>query len=240
MDADKLVTNAYYSSKSNSRRVLDNLDYSSDVIPMIENFDLVNLMSNVSKGDEFDNGGFVVITDHQYIAGYNLGYGMRSHEVTFACITCELLKGSRKIHPENCLTDCAQCVDTYFTGRIHCEERNYGMSFNVSRLSENGDIKFEFISFTNGQLESFRAFYDDYNDIIKRYGLPVSIKLPKDNLLYTKVYDDLTPLLQIIEARVDENKKIPEAPEGEKIIGVPNNSSIKKTSDKRRIIKRTA
>ena len=81
MDDLELLNTGYFGSTISA----GSRDYSASILPMIEEFDLVKLMSNPCRGDQFDNGGFLVLTDHQYIVGYNLEFGMRSHELSFAC-----------------------------------------------------------------------------------------------------------------------------------------------------------
>ena len=216
MDDLELLNTGYFGSTISA----GSRDYSASILPMIEEFDLVKLMSNPCRGDQFDNGGFLVLTDHQYIVGYNLEFGMRSHELSFACITGELLRRSESIGPHNCFQEYDTCVSTYFTASIHCEERNYFMSFNLCELQDDGSYQMKKI--TNGQLEAFKNFYDKYNETISRFKLPVSARIIRDKEPFTTIFEDLTPVLNMMETMVDKDKKIPELPEGERIIGVPN------------------
>lgn len=235
MDDKQLMIDSYFNRKSPLLdKMINERIQSSSIIPMIKEFDLIKLMSNVPKDDFYDNGGFVVITDHQYIVGYNLEYGMRSHELSYACITGELLKGGETINPSNCVEEFTLCNNAYLTGRINCEQHNMDISFTLSER-EDRDHPFVLKKITNGQLEAFKAFYDEYNDTIKRYRLPVSLGIPKNGTVCTAMYEDLTPMLELMETMVDNNKEIPEADGGEKIIGVSN-----KTIHKRRVLKRSA
>ena len=47
--------------------------YNYDLTPLIENFTFYDFVTKIENNQ--DHGGFLVITDNQYIIGYNAGFG---------------------------------------------------------------------------------------------------------------------------------------------------------------------
>lgn len=72
----ELISRSYYNA---------NGDYNYDIMSLInENFDFYDFIKNGKNTLLTDNGAFLVITNNQYVLGYNRGMGTGGHDLAFA------------------------------------------------------------------------------------------------------------------------------------------------------------
>jgi len=142
-----------------------------DLIPLIDGFDFYEFCDNGQK-QTGDYGGFIVITDKQFIVGYNSGFGVGSHRDVFARVYRDIHGGGPinseleaieferklitsaivgKIHFE--LTASLD-VPSYYSGHIH---------FDLTVPGSKGQIK----PITIKQFNNFKKFYEKYNKDIE-------------------------------------------------------------------------
>lgn len=135
-----------------------------DLLPLIQKFSFYDFCN---EADTVDHGAFLVITNMQYILGYNYGYGDGPHEDAFARTMKDILGGG-VIRSEDEVLKLAKMAKTkYITARIMYEvyEDDYS---HIKRKS--GRIAFLLgyhPKITKEQYEMFKEFYDDYNEEIK-------------------------------------------------------------------------
>lgn len=194
--------------------------YNYDLTPLIENFTFYDFVTKIENNQ--DHGGFLVITDNQYIIGYNAGFGSGTHLSAFARTIVDINEGPDR----NIITDheaiilSKKCSLNYITARIIYEcvgEDIYG------RQMYSGYINFNLNEFgrkiTPNQFASFKEFYDDYNEdikyVTKNYNFTVSIHYTDEfGKKISKESKSLDELYYYLENNIDYNKVIEE----EKII----------------------
>lgn len=152
----------YYNKGSES---IDKYNFSLE--PLIKDFSFYDFCDNAS-GDDY--GGIIVITNKQYIVGYNSSMGSGSHAATLARVKKDL-SGGGYINNNREVNELSRALeDEAFTARILYEpyydmnenkiKRAGGIVFVLSRCFANKKI-------TYGQYENFLKFYDKYNEEIK-------------------------------------------------------------------------
>lgn len=151
--------------------------YNYDLIPLIDNFSFDTFIQDAEKSKDGlqEHGAFLVITNKQYIIGYNAGYGAGTHLSAFARTTKDMFGGGSISNQNEAFKLTGICCRNYITARIVYE----CVSYNENRRPiYSGYINFNLNEFDNKitleQFETFKAFYDDYNEdikyVTKKYG----------------------------------------------------------------------
>ena len=73
------VIDYYYGRKDGT-----NPNINFDITPLINRFDFYDYLIESTKEGYTSQSGFLIITENQYILGYNEGYGIGSHGNIFA------------------------------------------------------------------------------------------------------------------------------------------------------------
>ena len=172
MNINMTSYSAYFNRKSGSGS-----DYNYELAPLIKDFSFYEFFREVEKRKKElnDYGGFLIITNKQYIIGYNAGFGVGTHLSSFAR-TMKDITGGGNINLNEAVKLNYICDKNYITARL-CYEHNgdnehgrplYGgvLNFNLSTLDNK---------ITPKQFENFVEFYNDYNEDIKycisKYGI---------------------------------------------------------------------
>jgi len=153
--------------------------YNYDLAPLISNFDFDTFILDAEKSkDELkEHGAFLIITNKQYIIGYNAGFGSGTHLSALARTTKDILFGGGSISNQHEAFQLAGiCCRNYITARIVYECAGYN---EFQRPMYSGYINFNLNEFdnkiTSEQFEIFKTFYNDYNEdikyVTKKYGL---------------------------------------------------------------------
>ena len=165
----ELLRKGFYQNRNDKGRT-----YNYDLSALIYDFDFYEFIDYAEKfKDELkDYGAFIVITNKQYIIGYNASFGEGTHLSSFARVMKDLKGGGVIINSQEAkqLTD--ECINKYITGRIMYERCE-----SVGRPKCEGHISFnlvgKIVSFE--QLNVFEKFMDSYGleikRIIKKYGM---------------------------------------------------------------------
>ena len=160
--ADNMLNQAFFAPKKGKE--VGESGYNYDLAPFINDFSFYDYIDYAErhKRDVDDYGGYVVITNNQYIIGYNSSFGSGTHLSSFAR-TMQDIKGGGKIYNiDDAMRLTMECFDNFLTAVIVYEQ---------TRETINSDIEYRgYISFdlTNGvsedQIKVFDQFYEDYND----------------------------------------------------------------------------
>ena len=90
-------------------------DYNYDILPLIENFDFYEFIDYAERFKEEikDYGAFIVITNKQYIIGYNASFGTGTHLSSFARVMKDIKGGGRILDSNEAklLTD--ECIKEF-------------------------------------------------------------------------------------------------------------------------------
>lgn len=210
-----------------SRKSGGGAKYNYDLGPLIYNFSFLDFIYDALKykGVGNDFGAFLVLTNKQYVLGYNAGFGVGTHISSFAR-TFNDLNGLGNINNDlEAIRISEKCQKNYITARItyECvgENENRGLLYL-------GSINFSIKSLpiSRNQFEVFKKFYEDYNQEIE---LAVK-KCSLDNFCVWFTYKkengkqvinksgSLDNLYDFLEKNIDYNKVIED--EGEVLIGV--------------------
>ena len=167
------INNVFFARKSGGGSA-----YNYDLAPLISNFDFDTFIHYAEKAKKElkEHGGFLVITNKQYIIGYNAGFGVGTHLSAFARTTKDLLGGGYIANQNEAFKLTGICCRNYITGRIVYEVAGYD---KFQRPIYSGYINFNLNEFDNkitpGEFENFKVFYNDYNEdikyVTKKYGL---------------------------------------------------------------------
>ena len=165
----ELLRKGFYQNRNDKGRT-----YNYDLSALIYDFDFYEFIDYAEKfKDELkDYGAFIVITNKQYIIGYNASFGEGTHLSSFARVMKDLKGGGVIINSQEAkqLTD--ECINKYITGRIMYERCE-----SVGRPKCEGHISFNLVGKTVSleQLNVFEKFMDSYGleikRIIKKYGM---------------------------------------------------------------------
>ena len=142
--------------------------YNFSLAPLIEDFSFIDFCNN---GFTDDHGGFLVITNRQYILGINPGFGELPHCYSFARVMKDL-KGSGNISGQQEASRLTrELEDKYITARIVYETYRDEETHKVKKA---GYIHFHLCNyygnklFSKEQYHQFLNFYEKYNDEIKK------------------------------------------------------------------------
>lgn len=151
--------------------------YNYDINPLIDNFSFYDFINSKD-----DLGGFIVITNKQYIIGYNSSFGKGTHLSSYARVMKDLSGGGYISNQMDATFLALNCKKTNITARINYEKIGNG--------SYCGGISFDLTLLKDGiskeQLEEFKLFYDDYNEEIES----ISSKLGIQNFYVEFKYKD--------------------------------------------------
>ena len=209
--------------------------YNYDLLPLIKNFSFLEFIYNALKNNENsdDYGAFLVITNNQYIIGYNSELGRGTHISSFARTMKNLNGGGRIDRDSDALKLNRECRNNFLTARV---------LYECNSQTENGrnmysgciDFSLGTQMITKDQFEVFKKFYEDYNKeieiVIKKCSLKnfcvwLSYRDENGKLCVDKS-GNLDNLYKYLENHIDENKEL----EDDKIIlGV----EVPKTSKKK-------
>lgn len=212
--------------------------YNYDLKPLIDNFSFLDFVYDALKYREVGNdfGAFLVMTDKQYILGYNAGFGVGTHIASFAKTFSEL-KGISKIDNDlDALRFSNKCQDDYITARIMYE----CVGENENRIPVySGGIGFTIkkLPISPNQFEVFKKFYENYNKDIelavkKCFINNFSVWFINDTepgQSYLDKSGNLDNLYSFLESHIDYNKVTSD--EDEVLIGV----SIDETMSRRNL-----
>ena len=206
--AKQMIQQGFYQNRNDNGR-----DYNYDIAPLIQNFDFYDFIDYAERFKEEikDYGAFIVITNKQYIIGYNASFGEGTHLSSFARVMKDIKGGGNIINSEeaNHLTN--ECMNNFLTGRIMYERCE---SFGRPRCE--GHISFNLVgkTITKEQLEVFEKFKEDYGleikRIVRKYGIDkfkiiVTYKT-QERQLETLNTDNLDEVYNILVDYVDEEK----------------------------------
>jgi len=217
------IENSYGSRKSGSTT-----DYNFDIEQMIEDFSFYDLIYQ-TKAEQGENGGFIVITDKQYIIGYNAEHGIGSHQQSYAkCMA--ILEGDKQVGGyKDSLYYSEKCQNLFLTGRIIYEfvghNENFQPRYEGKILFILGDKKI-----TPDMMNAFEEFYNDYNreieSVCAKYSMTVGFCYnDENNERHSNYSKSLFNLCEYLKTAVSENVAQASAPD-EKIIGVATNKGM--------------
>ncbi len=229
INSNRVLYDAYVSRKSGGGGA-----YNYDLGPLIYDFSFETFISDAEKCKDGvqEHGAFAIITNKQYIIGYNAGFGAGTHISAFARTTKDLFGGGSITNQNEAFKLTGICCRNFITARIVYECVGYN---DNRRPIYTGYINFNLNEFNNkitpGQFETFKRFYNDYNEdikyVTKKYG---SNKFYvrfcyKDNLGngQENISDSLDELYKHLSNNIDMSKTILD--DYERIIG---NSEKKK------------
>ena len=89
-NSNKILYNSYIARKNGNGSA-----YNYDLGPLIYNFSFDTFILDAEKSKEGlqEHGAFLIITNNQYIIGYNAGYGTGTHISAFARTTKDMFGG---------------------------------------------------------------------------------------------------------------------------------------------------
>lgn len=174
------------------------IEYTFDVIEMINNFNLKTFLSARKRGDSI--GGFLLFTDKQCVMGYNDKRGRGSHVQAFANAFAKIMDLNEMDFHQMTELDMKTDEDYIKARLVNLSDRAY-MAFNLGLLE----------SITPNQLALFEEFKDKYNDIIRfyshYYGMPVVNVIIPGYLTFES--NDLDKLYDYLKTIVDDKKELP-------------------------------
>lgn len=204
--------------------------YNFDLQPLINNFSFYDfIIASRQNSGSYEHGGFLVVTDKQYILGYNSDYGKGSHTASFARCMADLEGGKQINGYQDCLYFSNRCQKSLVTARFVYEKvRSNENGYPIFR----GNIMFCFGStpLTLGMLSAFEQFYNDYADEIKgvqeRYGFSIEYSYVENNFFHSEKDTTLENVLKFARSRVNYEASN-ELGENEIIIGKVPEESVK-------------
>ena len=218
-----------------ARKIGINYRFNYNLSEMITNFNFTDFLNT---NTQTEHGGIIVITNNQYIIGYTEGFGAGSHRVAFARVVKDLTGGGYIRNYEEADKLSKICTNNFLTARILYDYRGD---------NENGTPQYSGALYidlpkkdtiTKEQFESFKKFYEDYNQELKMLIRNKGIKtfniqygcIDEDNTKAVKIVDSLDEIYKYLETRIDENKAILEE---EIIIGIETKKNNKKLKKKK-------
>lgn len=217
-----------------ARKIGNSYHFNYNLSETIDNFNFTDFLHTNTKSE---HGGIIVITNNQYIIGYTEGFGTGSHRVAFARVMKDLTGGGKISNSEEADRLSKKCTNNFLTARILYDYRGD----NENRIARySGAIYIDLPqhdTITKEQFESFKKFYEDYNQeltiLIRKKGINnFNIQygeLDKEDTKAIKKVDNLDDIYKYLEKRIDENKVIFEE---EIIIGIKTQKIVKKLQRK--------
>lgn len=191
--------------------------YNYDLTPFIENFSFYDYIDYAeSHKDQIeDYGAFLVITDRQYVLGYNSGFGTGTHLSSFAR-TVKDIKGGGLINGiQEAMNLNIECEDNYLTAVIVYEQTRKDIN---SKPIYMGHISFDLTRpVSEKEYLSFRQFYEDNNEelnYVKRkfkgkFAITCSYIDSNKNRRVVEV-NSLDQIDEYLKRHIDYNKIVPE------------------------------
>lgn len=169
--------------------------YDFELNKMMENFDFESFMNPPESEDRL-LGGWLIITDNQYVMGYNDFDGMGYHGDSIRRALCEIFDEGRYSQ----FGSPSFVNKNFIIGTMMSGQDNMYILFDLNQLR----------SITPNQYKLFEEFKNKYNDIIKRK----SIILGNNTVFYENngtevVSKDLDLVSYVLCQKIDENKKLP-------------------------------
>lgn len=217
----ELLQKGFYQNRDENGK-----DYNYDITPLIHEFDFYDFIDYAERFKEEikDYGAFIVITNRQYIIGYNASFGEGTHLSSFARVMKDISGGGIIINSEeaNHLTN--ECTKNFLTGRVMYERCE---SFGRPKCS--GHISFNLVgkTITQEQLQVFEKFKEDYGleiqRIIRKYGqekfkIIITYK-NEEGILDSLITDNLDDLYNLLLNCIEDKQLDIE----ERIIGIDCN-----------------
>lgn len=212
--------NGDYTTAFTSRKSGGGSACNYDIEPLIENFTFYDFITTAEKSKEelTDHGAFLIITNNQYIIGYNAGFGVGAHAPAFARAILALNgKKDQNISGHNEASILGGSMDNqYVKARILYECCGHNEN---GRPIYSGKIHFSLIplgsKITPNQFETFKDFYNDYNDDIKymsqKYDFSVCFCYKDENgKTQNSITKDLDALYNYLAENIDYNRIITE------------------------------
>ena len=201
--------------------------YNFNITPLINDFSFLDFIT-MCKPHSGDHGGFVVITDNQYIIGYNSEFGSGTHAASFARVMKEIKGGGPITTIQDAHKLSSDCQKNFITASIDYEDTY--VDDGLLNVTKSGSIHFSLPgdrkTINPKQFEVFKKFYDDYNlelsILIRKYGITkfhVSFTYVEDDKKKKIVSENLDDLYEYLESHIDLNKET-ESVNNEKIIGI--------------------
>lgn len=195
-------------------------NYNYELSPLIENFTFYDFVTTAEKSKENlgDYGGFLVITNNQYIIGYNAGFGKGTHISAFARTMIDINTPSKRniTSDQDAIKLSRKCKQNYIIARIVYESHKDN---ETGKIECSGSITFNLCpldgKITPSQFETFKQFYNDYNEdikyITKKYSFYVTVDYKDEyGKKQYKILKDLDWLYNYLEQNIDCNKVIEE------------------------------
>ena len=220
IDDNTIIRNSQISRKSGNGS-----SFNYELEPLITNFSFYDFINVAHKtNDELqDHGAFLVVTDKQYIIGYNGGFGLGTHLCSFGRVYKDINGGGNiNMHSDGMILS-DKCENRFITARIVYERTSSGFG---------GYIKFKFPEkrITLLKLEVFKKFVDDYgtevNAIVNKYGIKLECYYTENGIMYSKTVETLEDVLEIAISITSEDSQITSS-DDEVIIG----TEVKQTSN---------
>ena len=171
LDDRMLIEKAYGNRKNNCSGDI----YNFDLKPLIENFSFYDFVTTSRRYNVInEHGGFLVITDKQYVLGYNSDFGKGTHTSSYARCYADFEGGKLINTYEDSLYYSSKCQSDFITARITFEKTgNNANGYPVF----SGRIYFNFgkTPITQGKLDVLEQFYKDnaeeIHSICERYNI---------------------------------------------------------------------
>lgn len=164
MEDNKLIITGFYDRKKGKGS-----SWNFDLSPLITDFSFYKF---IKENNDEEVGGFAVITNEQYIIGYNAGFGNGTHASSFARVMKDINGGGRINNATELMFLANECRQKFIVARIVFD-------------NNQGYINFEFPNkISDNMYNSFKRFYEDYNVEI--------IFVSKKYNFHVHFYDSLT------------------------------------------------
>ncbi len=210
-----------------NRKTGSGTKYNYDLKPLIQDFSFLDFISNALRNRQVGNdfGAFLVLTNKQYVLGYNAGFGVGTHIASFARTFNDLNGHGRIVYDSEAIRLSEKCQKDYITARImyDCVDENENgspiYSGSISFLIKNLPI-------SPKQFEVFKKFYENYNSeielVVKRCSINnfcvwfrYDTELSKFNVNKSENLDNL---YKFLESQIDYDKVVED--EDEVLVGV--------------------
>ena len=220
-----------------NRKTGSGTKYNYELKPLIENFSFLDFISNALKNREVGNdfGAFLVLTNKQYILGYNAGFGVGTHIASFARTYNDINNRGKVENDLEAIRLSTKCQKEYITARIMYE----CVGENENKIPVySGSISFSIKSLpiSPKQFEVFKKFYENYNREIELVVKKCSI----NNFCVWFTYDtesskfnvdkscNLDNLYKFLESQIDYDKVVDD--EDEVLVGVGIDETLSRRS----------
>lgn len=140
--------------------------YNFDLSELTRDFSFYEFISRSADRNTFDYGGFLVITDNQYVIGYNAGFGLGTHLSSFARFMKDKSGGGNIYYDKDAIVLANKCIFNYITAKLYYEEARTEGSL-VHKYFGGIYFTMPIRSVSLNQLKLLRKFYNEYNEDLK-------------------------------------------------------------------------